>query len=165
MGAEALREKMNTRRNAWSTIANTIVAGWAVSAALWIAPAVATDASAIRPGDEAMTCEQIATELYPYAQQMAPNIQALGASQQQLYAQGRQIGQKRMAEEALLAPLATAGSVDPTGASKWAYQAALAAQMAKRPLPTRPSPSKTGPRASSSRRRASSCNPTRVCSA
>jgi hypothetical protein len=131
MGAEALREKMNTRRNAWSTIANTIVAGWAVSAALWIAPAAATDASANRPGDEAMTCEQIATELSPYVQQMAPNIQALGASQQQLYAQGRQIGQKRMAEEALLAPLATAGSVDPTGASKWAYQAALAAQMAK----------------------------------
>ena len=114
-----------------STIARTIAVACAVSAALWIAPAGATDASAIRPGDEAMTCGQIATELAPYVQQMAPNIQALGASQQQLYAQGRQIGQKRRAEEALLTPLAMAGGVDPTGASKWAYQAALAAQMAK----------------------------------
>ena len=109
----------------------TFVAGSAIGAALWIAAAAATDVSAVRPGDDAMTCEQIATELSPYAQQIAPNIQALGASQQQLYAQGREIGKKRMAEEALLTPLATAGGLDPTGASKWAYQAALAAQMAK----------------------------------
>ena len=119
------------KRNATATITNAIIAGCAASAALWISPAAATDESAIRPGDEVMTCEQIATELAPYAQQMAPNIQALGASQQQLYAQGREIGQKRRAEEALLLPLATAGAVDPTGASKRAYQAALMAQMAK----------------------------------
>lgn len=114
-----------------STISKTIVAGWAVSAALWIAPVGAADAPGARPGDAAMTCEQIATELSPYVQQMAPNIQALATSQQELYAQGRQMGQKRMAEEALLAPLATAGALDPTGASKQAYQAALMAQMAK----------------------------------
>ena len=38
-----------------------------------------------KPGDAAMTCEQIAAELAPYAQQIMPNLQALGASQQQLY--------------------------------------------------------------------------------
>lgn len=110
----------------------TFVAGLAISAAAFcVASPAATDASAIRPGDEAMSCEQIATELSPYAQQIVPNIQALGVSQQQLYAQGREIGNKRRAEEALLTPLATAGALDPTGASKRAYQAALMAQMAK----------------------------------
>jgi hypothetical protein len=113
------------------TIMKTLVAGSAIGAALWIASAAATDVSAARPGDDAMSCEQIATELSPYAQQIAPSIQALGASQQQLYAQGREIGKKRKAEEALLTPLAAAGAFDPTGASKRAYQAALMAQMAK----------------------------------
>jgi len=81
--------------------------------------------------DAAMTCEQIGTELAPYAQQMVPNVQALGATQQQMYQQARQMGEKRRQEEALLTPLATAGALDPTGASKRAYQAALMAQMAK----------------------------------
>lgn len=114
-----------------STISGAVAVACAVSAACWIASAGATEANAARPGDEAMSCEQIATELAPYAQQMVPNIQALGASQQQLYAQERQLGKKRMAEESLLTPLATAGAVDPTGASKQAYQLALMAQMAK----------------------------------
>jgi pyruvate/2-oxoglutarate dehydrogenase complex dihydrolipoamide dehydrogenase (E3) component len=102
--------------NAMSTISKTMVAAWAVNAALWIAPVGAADAPAVRPGDEAMTCEQIATELSPYVQQMAPNIQALGMTQQQLYAQGRLR-------------------------------------------------SRTRPRQTNSRRRASRCNPTRVCNA
>ena len=78
-----------------------------------------------------MTCEQIATELAPYAQQMTPNLQALGASQQQLYEQARRNVAKRQAEHAALTPLATAGALDQTGASKRAYQMALMAQMAK----------------------------------
>lgn len=114
-----------------SMMARTLLAVCAVNAALCIAPAAATDLPATRPGDEAMTCEQIATELSPYAQQIVPTIQALGTSQQQLYAQGRQRGEQRRAEEALLLPLAEAGALDPTGASKRAYQAALMAQMAK----------------------------------
>ena len=84
-----------------------------------------------RPGDDAMTCEQIATELSPYVQQMAPNIQALGATQQQLYAQGRQKYEERKIEHEALTPLATAGALDSTGAAKQAYQLALMAQMAK----------------------------------
>ncbi len=114
-----------------SMISKTLVAGWAASAVLWIAPVGAADAPAVRPGDEAMTCEQIATELSPYVQQMAPNVQALATTQQQLYAQGRQKLEQRKTEEALLTPLATAGALDPTGASTRAYQAALMAQMAK----------------------------------
>jgi hypothetical protein len=78
-----------------------------------------------------MTCEQIAMELQPYAQQLMPNIQALGATQQQLYQQAQQMGEKRRAEVALLTPLASAGAVDPTGAAKRAYQLALIAQHAK----------------------------------
>jgi hypothetical protein len=121
---------MTVRRIAMSTYRAAAV-GCAVGAALWIAGAGATDATAVRPVDEAMTCEQIATELSAYAQQIVPNVQALGASQQQLYAQEREMGKKRKAEEALLTPLAVAGGFDPTGASKWAYEAAVAAQMAK----------------------------------
>jgi hypothetical protein len=114
-----------------STILKTMVAGWAVNALLWIAPVGAADAPATRPGDEAMTCEQIATELSPYVQQMAPMIQALGASQAQLYTQGRQKFEERKMEHAALTPLATAGALDNTGAAKQAYQLALMAQMAK----------------------------------
>ena len=114
-----------------STTARTLLAACAVNAALCIGPASATDLPATRAGDEAMTCEQIAAELAPYAQQIVPNIQALGTSQQQLYAQSRQRGEQRRAEEALLLPLAEAGALDPTGASKRAYQAAVMAQMAK----------------------------------
>ena len=108
-----------------------MVAACAVVTTLWISPLVAAEPSAVRPSDDAMTCEQIATELLPYVQQMAPNIQALGATDQQLHAQARQKLEQRRAEEALLTPLATAGALDPTGASKQAYQAALMAQMAK----------------------------------
>ncbi|HTS21132.1 MAG TPA: hypothetical protein VMN79_04905 [Casimicrobiaceae bacterium] len=88
-------------------------------------------APAVRPGDEAMSCAQIAAELSPYVQQMVPNVQALGASDQQLYAQARQMQQQRRAEHAALEPLADAGAVDPTGASKRAYELAVMAQMAK----------------------------------
>ena len=84
-----------------------------------------------RPSDAAMTCEQIAAELAPYAQQLMPNLQALGASQQQLYEQSRAMSQQRQAEHAMLAPMATAGALDPTGASKKAYAMAVAGQAAK----------------------------------
>ena len=107
------------------------ISGWALAAALWVGPAMAEDAGAIRPGDEAMTCEQIAMELSPYVRQMAPNIQALATTQQQLYAQGREKYEERKLENEALTPLATAGALDKTGASKRAYQMALMAQKAK----------------------------------
>jgi DNA polymerase III alpha subunit len=114
-----------------STRTRILVAACAFNAALWIAPVVAAPASDVRPGDDAMTCEQIATELAPYAQQIVPNIQALGATQQQMVAQAHQQLAQRQMESAALTPLATAGALDPTGAAKQAYTLALMAQMAK----------------------------------
>ena len=114
-----------------SPLSRRLVAGVALSTALCSAPPSTAAAPAARPDDEAMTCGQIATELQPYVQQMVPNIQALGASNAQLYAQGRQMADKRRAEEAMLLPLAQAGALDPTGASKRAYQAAQVAQNAR----------------------------------
>ena len=113
-----------------TAIIRTIV-GYVIGAALWNPAVGAADASGAGTGDDAMTCEQIATELAPYAQQILPNLQAFAASQQQLYAQSRQLGEQRKAEDALLLPLAQAGALDPTGASKRAYQLALMAKMAK----------------------------------
>jgi DNA polymerase III alpha subunit len=78
-----------------------------------------------------MTCAQIASELAPYAQQIVPNVQAYGATSQQLYGQSKQLQQQRKVEHAAVETLATAGAVDPTGASKKAYELALMAQMAK----------------------------------
>jgi hypothetical protein len=108
-----------------------LVAGCAVGLALSISPVEAADSPGARPGDDAMTCEAIATELAPYAQQMMPNIQAMANSQSQLYGQARQKYDERMLEHQAMAPLATAGALDPTGASKRAYAAAEMAQSAK----------------------------------
>jgi hypothetical protein len=130
VGAEALREEVRVvcsfdtwEMKAMSILSKIVVAAWATSAVLCIPAAGA--------GDESMTCEQIATELAPYVQQMQPNIQALAQSQQQLYAQGRQKYEERKKEHEALASMATIGALDPTGVSKRAYQAAVIAQAAK----------------------------------
>ncbi|HEY5307029.1 MAG TPA: hypothetical protein VIK97_00840 [Casimicrobiaceae bacterium] len=114
-----------------ATIGKILIAGCAVSAALWITSVGATDAPGAMPGDDAMTCEAIGTELAPYAQQMMPNIQAMGNSQLQLYGQARQKYDERKLEHEAMAPLASAGALDPTGASKRAYAMAEMAQSAK----------------------------------
>jgi uncharacterized protein YfaQ (DUF2300 family) len=100
-------------------------------AAIGASPALATDASAIRDGDDAMTCEAIATELAPYAQAMAPNLGAFGATQQQQAATAHQRLAQKQAEGMMMEPLATAAATDPTGASKAVYAAAMMAQQAK----------------------------------
>ncbi len=107
------------------------IAAWSASAALCIPAAGAPQAAGVSPGDEAMTCEQIAAELAPYARQMQPNLQALATSQQQLYARGREKEEEQKEEAAAITPLATAGALDPTGASKRAYAAAESALAAK----------------------------------
>jgi hypothetical protein len=84
-----------------------------------------------RPLDDDLTCEQLATELSAYVQQMQPGAQALAISQQQQATQALSTLDRRRTEHQLLAPLATAGALDPTGASKRAYVAALGAQAAK----------------------------------
>ncbi len=108
------------------------IATWTTGAALCIPAAAAPQAPGFAPRDEAMTCEQIAAELASFAQQMLPNLQAFATSQQQLYARGREKGEENRKEAALLIPMANAGALDPTGASKRAYVAAEAALAAKR---------------------------------
>jgi FtsZ-interacting cell division protein ZipA len=108
-----------------------VVACWVASAALCRPAFAAPPAAGVSPGDDAMTCEQIATELAPYAQQLQPNLQALMTSTQQQYARGRERYEERKNEAALMAPMATAGALDPTGASKRAYVAAEMARTAK----------------------------------
>ena len=114
-----------------STPGKLMIAAWAASAALCLPAAGAPQAPGVSPGDDAMTCEQIAAELAPYAQQMQPNLQTLATSEQQLYARGRQREEERKKEAALMTPLATAGALDPTGASKRTYAAAESALAAK----------------------------------
>jgi len=103
----------------------------ALAGSVALSPSHAEAQEGAKPGDAAMTCEQIAAELAPYAQQLMPNLQALGTSQQQLYEQSRALYEKRKMEHALDPALATAGAVDPTGAAKMAYAMAAAAQAAK----------------------------------
>jgi len=83
------------------------------------------------PGDEALTCEQIATQLVPYMHQVQPNAQALAETQQREFERGKEKYAQRQAQHQLLAAMATAGAMDPTGASKRAYMAAEMAQTAK----------------------------------
>src|SRR5215831_2282795 len=65
-------------------LAAALTTGMAIVAAAWGAPqpGETPETSITRPGDEAMTCEQIAAELVPYMQQVAPNAQAIVVSQQ-----------------------------------------------------------------------------------
>jgi hypothetical protein len=129
--AEALREEVTAGVKAMSTHSKATIAGWAVSAVFCVPAIGAPDATGAMPGDEAMTCEQLATELVPYMQQMQPNLQALATSQQKQYEQSRLKSEERKKEHEMLTPLATAGALDPTGAAKRAYQAAVMAQTAK----------------------------------
>ena len=80
------------------------------------------------PGDDAMTCQQIATELAPYAKQMGGAASPLAQTQKELLARG----QARMAQEAPKAAAGTAAAVastlDPTGASSKALGQAQAVE-------------------------------------
>jgi hypothetical protein len=87
------------------------------AAALSTFPAIADDIPGAKPGDDAMTCEQIGAELAPYAQQMAPSATALGQTGQELIARGeRRVAEATPALVALTAA-ATAAAADPTGLS------------------------------------------------
>ncbi len=85
------------------------------AAMLWVLPVAAADAPGTMPGDEAMTCQQIAAELTPYMQQMMPGVMALAKTAQDV----RERGEQRVAEEVpaatALTAAATASHADPTG--------------------------------------------------
>lgn len=99
--------------------------------ALWTPCANAADVPGAKAGDASMSCEQIATELAPYAQSMMPTVQAVASLQAQQFERGRQLGEQRKKENEAVAAMATFGAVDPTGAAKRAAQAAAIAQAAK----------------------------------
>ncbi|HUP09593.1 MAG TPA: hypothetical protein VMU47_20710 [Caldimonas sp.] len=102
------------------------------SLAVLAAPAAgAPQPAGAQPGDDAMTCEQIAAELMPYMHQVQPTAQEIVATQQRQFEHGLEKGKQRQAEHQVIAGMATAAQFDPTGASKRAYAAAEMAQMAK----------------------------------
>ena len=76
-------------------------------------------------------CAQIAAELVPYVQQVAPNAQAIAATQQREFDRGLAKHAERQPVHQLLAGMATAAAFDPTGAAQRAYAAAEMAQAAK----------------------------------
>lgn len=69
-----------------------------------------------RPGDETMTCAQIATELAPYAQQMAAAIAPLAQSSREAVAQGQREVARETPNVIALSAAASASSGTP-GAS------------------------------------------------
>jgi hypothetical protein len=83
------------------------------------------------PSDDALSCEQIAAELSRHAQRLKPDVQGLAQSEQQLYKEEREMGEKRKVENQALGLMWAGASLDPTGISKRAAQAATIAQQAK----------------------------------
>jgi len=75
----------------------TLLYALAGAGALMFHPqSAAADESGAKPGDDAMTCEQIALELQPYAESMRGSLTALGATDLQL----KELGEKQMARDA-----------------------------------------------------------------
>ena len=66
------------------------------SSALLLCPRVAADAAGARPGDEALSCEQLAMELKPYADSMRGSLGALNDTNMQLL----ELGKKQTARDA-----------------------------------------------------------------
>ncbi len=112
-----------------STRQGLLIAAGSIAGAFWVAAAEAADAPGSMAGDAAMTCQQIAAELAPYAQRMMPSAMAAGQAAKAMIERGQQ----RVAAEtpAVLgfAVAATAAQADPTGiASRALGQAEFAHQ-------------------------------------
>jgi len=105
-----------------------VASGLCAAAQLQVMPSIAGEPGA-KPGDEAMTCQQIAAELAPYAQQMAPDINALADTEKQLLQRSKAREAEAAATAAVVSAGAAATSLDPTGLSGKAYgQAEMALQ-------------------------------------
>jgi hypothetical protein len=104
-----------------------LTAAGVCAGALWTFPAFADDISGAKPGDAAMTCDQIGAELAPYAQQMAPAANALGQTSQEVIARGQKRQAEVLPEVIGLTAAATAADADPTGL---ATKGVVAAQQA-----------------------------------
>jgi hypothetical protein len=103
------------------------------------AETAALAAQGARPGDDAMTCDQIGMEMQPYVQTMMPSLSALGQTGKEVQA----LQEKQKAEAAKQAPLgigaAIAGSFLPGGGVIAQAEAARQnAQMQKRAAEAKP---------------------------
>jgi hypothetical protein len=113
------------------TLRTAVSAAGMCAAALFTIPAIADDVPGAKPGDAAMTCDQIGAELAPYAQQMTPTVTGLAQTGQELNARTQKRMAEAMPEAAALTAAATAATADPTGiASRAVGQAEMASQQA-----------------------------------
>lgn len=114
-----------------STSHKSTTAACSIGATLWALSIAAAQAPGAMPGDEAMTCAQIAAELGPYMQRMTPGVTDLAATGQEVIHRGN----KRVAEERPAAVGLTAAALgsmaDPTGLSGKAAGQAEAAHQAE----------------------------------
>jgi hypothetical protein len=95
----------------------TLTAGCAVAIAVCSLLVAAADLPGGKPGDKTMTCQQIAAELSPYMQQIAPNAAALAASGQEAQALGKRQLAAEMPTAIGMTAAATASAADPSGLS------------------------------------------------
>jgi hypothetical protein len=95
-------------------------------------PVTAEELPGVKPGDDAMTCAQIAAELAPYAQQMSGSVNPLVQTQSELVARGQRQVAEAAPAVASFAAAATATHLDPTGMSSRALgQAEVGYQQAQ----------------------------------
>jgi hypothetical protein len=111
-----------------STVSKVLVLAVSLGTGLWTTTALAKDPPGARPGDDKMSCEEIATELQPYVQQLTPGAVAAGETAQELKGKA----EKHMAEEApkmaALSAMSIAAGLDPTGLSQRAANRAIQAE-------------------------------------
>jgi electron transfer flavoprotein alpha subunit len=94
-----------------------ISASIACATILWSPAGICADAPGSKPGDENMTCEQIAAELQPYMQEMLPSVMAMGQTAQEAKTRGEERVAKAAPEAAAESAEASATLLDPTGMS------------------------------------------------
>ena len=103
-------------------LSNRILTALAVcGAGFWSLTAMGAGAPGSQPGDENMTCQQIAEELQPYMKLMMPSVTAMGQTEQEVKSRG----EKRVAEALPQAAAESAGAsatlADPTGLASKIY--------------------------------------------
>jgi hypothetical protein len=100
-------------------------------AVLTIGTVAADKVAGTTPADEAMTCEQIAAELMPYAQQMMGSLGPMMQTQQEVLSRAQQRQAEAAPKVAAMSAAAAASTADPTGATSKAVGQAQAAVQAE----------------------------------
>lgn len=118
------------RKPAMATIHRTVaaIAAFALSAATAVPVRAGPETPGPPSDDASMTCEQIAAELAPYAQQLMPIASATAATAGEVVERGNQRVAEAMPGAMALLIAATASHADPTGLASRAAGQAQAAQ-------------------------------------